>query len=154
MIANKYSGHKAEDVTQLVFERLIENEYRLLDRFSGSYHSFLAYLNRIARNVALSDWRREQAHHSSVCPDPKFKDIRAAMVHQPDEIYLREETLSALEAAVMELKPTYREVYLHLFEGFNHREVATIMHIPLPTVLTRASRAREILRRELGQIVA
>ena len=54
-------------------------------------------------------------------------------------------------AEVMEsLSDTEREiVVLHAVSGFKHREIADVLDLPLPTVLSKYNRALEKLRKKI-----
>ena len=58
---------------------------------------------------------------------------------------------SGLLAAVMALPEKYREV-IHLFyyEGYSAKEIAKVTETTTSSVTTRLQRARELLRKELG----
>lgn len=60
--------------------------------------------------------------------------------------------LRDLERALTALTPEHREVLLLVgLEQLDYVEVATILNIPLGTVMSRLARAREVLRRTLRE---
>lgn len=53
---------------------------------------------------------------------------------------------------IMLLDPKYRSViYLHYYEGYSYRELASLLGLSESAVRMRAKRAREILRLELEE---
>ncbi|HVT82084.1 MAG TPA: RNA polymerase sigma factor [Phycisphaerae bacterium] len=57
----------------------------------------------------------------------------------------------SLETALGLLAPEIRETFLMVFmQGYKCREAADDLHVPIGTVLSRLSRARESLRKSLG----
>ncbi len=91
-------------------------------------------------DVTLLDedaWDRLEAQSPSPAPDPL-----AALGTR------REQTL--VDAALRTLSPPMREVIvLRELEGLDYREIAQVAGIPLGTVMSRLSRARAQLKREL-----
>ena len=52
----------------------------------------------------------------------------------------------------MNLSPKYKEaVLLHYYQGFNVREIAGMLRVPVATVTSRLRRAREKLKGELKE---
>lgn len=55
-----------------------------------------------------------------------------------------------LKAAIEELKPEFREVLLMwAVEGFKYREIATILEVPIGTIMSRLHRARKLISERL-----
>ena len=79
---------------------------------------------------------------------PADQDKAAAQSPAPQEIQ-DDDILLALEKVPVE----FREVVLMAdVEEFSYREIADTLKIPLGTVMSRLSRARKLLRRELANI--
>jgi len=136
----------SEDVVQIVYEKLIENNYALLGKFNGCFEQFIVYLMNISKNVALS-YRKNVLKRTN-----RFVDIDVylesdCLFNSTDKERIGEEDKIFLNEIIDDLKPHYREVLNYLGKGYNHREISEILGIPLNTVLTRANRAKEILRK-------
>lgn len=108
-----------------------------------------AWLFTIARNRhkshrrwALVDWfRREGAAHAPRDPVPT-----------PEAHASANATAAALEEALTELSPTYREVLLlSVIEGLDSGQVATVLDIKPEAVRQRLSRARAELSSRLDK---
>ncbi len=132
----------AEDVVQETLLRA----YRAFDRFRGG--EARAWLLQIIRNTCYSwlDKHRpselmaefnEELHQLPTQPNPE------ALASQADE---RRRLMQALES----LPPRSREVIvLRELEGCSYKEIAEITGIPIGTVMSTLSRARERLHRTL-----
>ena len=129
--------HEAEDVMQEAFVRA--------QLGAGGYVSQgkpAAWLMRIARNLAMSRLRTAQR---TVTMSPE--DWQEAFAERPDFSREDAETLSEL----MELlSDEEREIVsLHALTGLRHREIAQLMDLALPTVLSKYNRALRKMRASL-----
>ena len=125
----------AEDVMQTVLLRLYECE----KKFESEEH-IKHWLLRVAvnesRKVLRSVWRRTSV--------PLEDWQEAAAPEDPEKAEVLE--------AVMALEPKYRlAVYLYYYEGLSVAETARAMKSNVSTVQTWLLRARERLRKELGE---
>ena len=65
----------------------------------------------------------------------------------PERRLLRMADARALEDALRDLPPEYREVFLlREIEGLAYKEIAEVAGVPIGTVMSRLSRARARLR--------
>jgi len=128
---------RAEDVTQDVFVRYLQNRPVLL---AGREKSWLlkVALNR-CRDLWRSAWLKK-----IVLGHPAFELFPADddIGHAADSI--------ALAEAVSTLPAEFKEVVLlHYYQGFGVAEIADILNIAEGTVSSRLSRARSRLQKEL-----
>lgn len=133
----------AEDLAQETFLQA----YRVLASFRAEAR-FSTWLLGIARNLVLNflarDWRAED-----ISPDESGNPGDEAL--DPARLFLRDEALAQLQAAVERLPADMREcLLLTTVEDLDYEEVAGLLGIPLGTVKSRLSRARAQLRAELG----
>lgn len=118
---------------------------------------FAPWLLRIARNHCLDQLRRRVPASAQVHLDAEPEDGAPAReladtdAPAPDALLERAQTRTALEAAVAQLPPNYREV-VHLFhvEHLSYKEIATTLDVPIGTVMTWLHRARGRLREALS----
>ena len=80
--------------------------------------------------------------------DPVFAEDDAAVERADADAQLRE-----LAAALAELRRDEREILLlHAWAELTDSEIANALDLPLGTVKSRLSRAREKLRNQLGEV--
>jgi RNA polymerase sigma-70 factor, ECF subfamily len=119
---------------------------------------FAPWLLRIARNHCLDLLRRRVPVSAQVRLDAEPEDGAPAReladteTPTADALLERAQTRTALEAAVAQLPPNYREV-VHLFhvEHLSYKEIATTLDVPIGTVMTWLHRARGRLRETLSE---
>lgn len=125
--------HKAEDVCQDVFVRLITNAPTLEEGREK------AWLLKVALNRCRDLWRGSWARRV-VLGSPVFELIPA-----PDDAERREEE-DAMMTAVHQLPPVFREVILlHYYQNFGISEIARMLNLPEGTISSRLSRGRKKL---------
>jgi RNA polymerase sigma-70 factor (ECF subfamily) len=121
-------------------------------RYFGGYRggNARAWLLAIVRHTCYSrlsrPWRRavwlsfDESLHS---PEPLDEGAGSAPERDTDR--------SRVRAALAGLPERFREVIvLHEMEGFAYKEIAAITNVPIGTVMSRLSRARERLQRALA----
>lgn len=125
--------HKAEDVCQDVFVRLITNTPDLQEGREK------AWLLKVALNRCRDLWRGAWLKRV-VLGSPAFELIPA-----PDEFGRMAEHEEIMQA-VNQLPATFKEVILlHYYQGFGISEIAEMMELPEGTISSRLSRGRKKL---------
>ena len=128
---------RAEDVTQDVFVRYLQNRPALL---SGREKSWLL---KVAMNRCRDLWRSSWLK-KVVLGHPAFELFPA-----DDEIGKAADSI-ALAESVNRLPPEFKEVVLlHYYQGYGVSEIAEMLEIAEGTVSSRLSRARGRLSKEL-----
>lgn len=132
----------AEDVVQEASLRAL----RYFRTFTGG--NGRAWFLRIVRNTCAG-W---YGPRFQVATDP-FDEERHSSVeptNDPETLLLDTDGASAIEKAMRALPDRFRELLvLRELEGLSYREVAHAMNIPMGTVMSRLSRARQALRSAL-----
>ena len=130
----------AEDIAQDTFIRVWE---RLSSYRPGG--NFRAWLARIAANMTIDALRRRK-------PVVDIADLSlAARDPEPESVALSSERAAAVRAALMRLPTQSRTVLvLREYQALSYREIADALDIPLGTVKSRLSDARQRLREELA----
>lgn len=135
----------AEDLSQETFVKAFSK----LDTYDRG-RKFSSWLFKIGHNTAIDELRKKRLATVSLASsreeDAPTLEARlpAERTSEPgtrlEQVGLR----GALEAAIGELRPEYREAMLLRFrEGLSYEEVAEILEIPLGTLKTRLHRARK-----------
>ena len=131
------SGHDAEDVTQDTYVTAWEKCH--LYRPQGTPMAWLLTITRNLARMKLRDRGRTQD-----LGEEQWHAIPA----QPPSV--TPEDRAVLEAALSILSDQERQiVVLHAASGLKHREIAKLLELPLPTVLSKYRRALSKLKTKL-----
>ena len=126
--------HDAQDVLQDCFISIYQsaNQYR-----SGTKP--MAWIMTITRNLCMM--RLRQQSHTNEFPSEDWQ--------QPADSYHEESTINkvVVQQCLSRLKDDERQILvLHAVAGFKHREIAELLDLALPTVLSKYHRAIKKLR--------
>jgi RNA polymerase sigma-70 factor (ECF subfamily) len=147
-VALTLTGSSA-DAEDLVQEMLIR-AFRALDKFDGRYPR--AWLLTILRNTNMNLHRRRRP---DLVPDwailGEARPAFGAQTHVSAEETVLDGILSAdLEAAVNSLDPRFRTVLLLVdVDRLTYAEAAEALGVPVGTIMSRLSRARDRVRADL-----
>jgi len=142
----------AEELAQEAFVKA----WRALGRFDPE-RKFSSWLFKIAHNVALDQLRRRDLATESLdaplgddeLPRPLPADPRA---EDPLARTTFRAAGRALEAAMSELRPEYREILtLRFAEELSYEEIAEVTGAPLGTVKVHLHRARQELAKRMRE---
>ena len=129
--------HDAEDVLQDVFLQI----WNAAGQYSAAGKP-MAWIFTITRNLSLQSLRRK----GKVVPLPA-EELPEQFEEAP---HLTSEDRIVLESLLNMLGDEERQiVVLHALSEMKHREIASLLHLPLPTVLSKYRRAIK----KLGNIV-
>jgi RNA polymerase sigma factor (sigma-70 family) len=135
--------HDAEDVVQDAYLRA----FTFFDGFRGE--DGRSWLLTVVRNTCYTWLEKHRPREPTVPLDERVHAPSATP--DPEQLFLRRATGEELRAAVAELPPEFREVVvLRELEGLSYKEVASVLSIPLGTVMSRLSRARARLQQRLS----
>lgn len=152
---NPATAHRAEDLTQEVFIRIVRNRasYDPNQKFSTWSKTIT---ERIAMNAARTAQRSRvtafsDLGHASDAEDEWDLDPVDSEV-LPDESAARSEAREILNDALEQIEERYREpLVLHFIEGLTHTEAARKLGIPVGTAKSRTHHAIEDLRAVLTE---
>jgi RNA polymerase sigma-70 factor (ECF subfamily) len=131
----------AEEIAHEVFVELMRSD----SRYDPNRGPLEAWMYGVARNLVRMFRRR----------GPVEEPVDSAVHHDVVGGLIREETLTALRAAVQELPGRYRDaVILCDLEERNYDEAARLMDCPVGTIRSRLHRARAILATRLKKLGA
>ncbi len=131
--------HDAEDVVQDALMRA----FRYFGTFTGG--NARAWFLRIVRN-SCSGWRGHRMR-SATDPFDEEQHSRTRYACDPEMLMLRTDDAALIERAMNRLPERSRDLLaLRELEGLSYRELADAMDIPMGTVMSGLSRARQALR--------
>jgi RNA polymerase sigma-70 factor (ECF subfamily) len=131
----------AEDLTQLVFERVVTS----LPRYRSRGRPFEAWVFRIARNAVIDHVRRARPH------DPLPEETLAWNGEGLEALSVRGEEVRELRRAMAALTPDQQEALaLRFAAGLSAEEAAQVMGRRAGTVRGLTFRAIASLRRQIG----
>ena len=128
------NAHDAQDLTQDVYVQVWDcaEQYRL----TGSP---MGWLLAVCRNLCLMRLRREERH--AALSEEEWDAIPAR------ECGLDADERALLQGALASLTDEERRVVLlHAVTGLKYREIAALLELPLPTVLSKYHRALKKMR--------
>jgi RNA polymerase sigma-70 factor, ECF subfamily len=135
--------HDAEDVVQEASLRA----FRYFRTFTGG--NARAWFLKIVRNTC-SGWRAHQVRAAADLFDEE-RHNREGPVNDPETLLIQADVSSAIERAIGGLPDRSRQLLvLREVEGMSYRELADAMDIPMGTVMSGLSRARQAFRTELS----
>ena len=145
---------EALDLSQEVFLRV----FRTLHRFRGQ-SSLRTWIFRIVVNQVRNRqrWWRRRHRSSEISLDDHIRDhgeiVLGTEEYTPDHELTRKEIGARLKTAIQHLPFEQRTaLVLREIEGLRYEEIAFSLGLPVGTVKSRLTRARQTLRAELGDL--
>jgi RNA polymerase sigma-70 factor (ECF subfamily) len=131
--------HDAEDCVQDASLRA----FRYFQTFTGG--NGRAWFLRIVRNSCQG--RRGPRLALATDPFDEQQHSAAHLSTDPEMLMLQTDNVVLIERALSRLPARFREVLiLREFEGLTYQEIAAALDIPMGTVMSGLSRARQLLR--------
>src|SRR6266581_6912546 len=141
------NGEDAEDVVQEAYLRA----FQYSDGFRGG--DARAWLLTIVRNTSYRWLRKTRAYEPVVQFDEEIHTIGLGTAN-PEQLLLQNADGRLVEKALSELPVRFREILvLRELEGLSYKEIAAVMGVPMGTVMSRLSRAREGFRHKAGDLL-
>ena len=138
-----------EDICQEVFIKV----FRKINRFRGD-SQLSTWIASIAYNTSISHIRKRNKYNVQSYdekPELVIAEQEGTLTHK---IIEKEEAKKYLLKTVEKLPVNYRTVLtLYHLEEFSYKEIEEITGMPEGTIKSYLSRARNILKEKLGQIV-
>lgn len=130
------NGSDAEDLLQSTLVRAMEKKH--LFREGTNLYS---WLSKIMFNLFVSKYRRKTKFETQYDPEPY---LESQTVNPQQDVKLQYKDVSD---AVSKLSPDHRDIMLMVcVKGMRYAEVSDKLDIPVGTVRSRLSRARERLK--------
>jgi RNA polymerase sigma-70 factor (ECF subfamily) len=136
------NDHDAEDIVQESFMKA----FAAADEFRG--HDTRVWLFTIVRNTTINLLRRRRSERVVQWQDEMAEPVDTAA--DPESAMISHSRQKRIRAAIASLPDDYREaLVLREFEGLSYKEIASVIHTPIGTVMSRLSRARALLLEQL-----
>ena len=133
----------AEDIVQESFLKA----YQAQESFRGSEAK--TWMLSIVRNTALDFLRRNKSTRTTTLDEPGYEPKDTSS--DPERMLVDQSRRKQVRHAIAQLEGDFREVIvLREIEGLSYKEIASALSIPMGTVMSRLSRARNLLLVELG----
>lgn len=139
---------EAEDLTQEAFIQVL----RRISLFRGD-SAFSTWLYRVAVNTVLMHFRKQGPRVASLAEnetdDSGGRRVKNDVGRPDDRLRASVERL-AIMRALETLSPGYRRIFeLHEIEGYEHHEIARLLHCSVGNSKSQLHKARLLLRRKL-----
>jgi RNA polymerase sigma-70 factor (ECF subfamily) len=141
-------AHDADDLAQIAIERALQRaaQWRppptgaTAEQIEGAVRSWMF---GIVKNAWIDDLRSRKRERAVVRGDDAIEDVA-------DDAHTAAEDRLSITAAMQRLPKEQRlAVSLVLIEGLSYQEAADVMEVPVGTLTSRLSRAREALAAQL-----
>jgi len=138
---------EADDVGQETFIRF----YRSMKKFRGEA-SLGTYLTRIAINLSLNEIKKRKKNFSLFMSNDDNKHVYE--IAEKEDRFTRADSKDLVQLALEQLDPGFRSVVvLRMLQGYSTKETASMLGIPLGTVLSRLARAQKQMKEILTPII-
>ena len=142
------SNSDVEDIAQQVFVRVWKNAGRYVARAK-----FTTWLLKITRNLVFNELRRSKRRaHVPLQSDPDADELplREERVSAPDAAALEKELQQAVDHAIAQLpEPQRMAVILRRYEEMSYEQIGAVLDLSVPAVKSVLFRARTELRERL-----
>jgi RNA polymerase sigma-70 factor (ECF subfamily) len=133
----------AEDIVQESFLKA----YKAQESFRGSEAK--TWMLAIVRNTTMDFLRRHKSSSTVTLGEQGYEPEDDSP--DPERVLVEQSRREQMRQAISHLEPEFREVIvLREIEGMSYKEIASALSIPMGTVMSRLSRARNLLLVELG----
>lgn len=149
-----HNQQEAEDLTQEAFIKA----YNSINSFNEEY-AFSTWLFKIATNNCIDFFRKRKLKTYSMDQKIKYKDEEFQQEYASSDPTAEKEMLASeksnmIRQAIERLPEKYRTaIVLRHHEEKSYEEIAAILDLPLGTVKARIFRAREMLKRNLKNML-
>ena len=143
------SAEDAQDIAQEAFVQA----YLKLDTFGGR-SAFYTWLYRIAFNCCVSHGRKRRERTSLDTLRESSGLDPSDPADGPDQPALAAERCELLHAALGQLAEEHRQVIvLRELDGFDYKQIAEVLEVPIGTIRSRLFRARLQLKELLASVL-
>jgi len=138
--------HVAEDLTSSIFEKIVKS----LNDFQWQGITVSAWIFRIARNMVIDHYRKNNKHKGDVSLDLVSNFIESKS-ESALEMLIDDEIQIKLYNAIREFRDEDQYlIYYKYFEGLSNKEISDLMQMSETNIGTRLHRIRKKLRQYLN----
>lgn len=139
--------HEAEDLVQETYAKALKG----FSSFEPGTN-FRAWIYKILRNAFLNS--RTGLKTAAIMPlDAEDEGASPVVEETPESILLQRSERELVQRALEQLPVAHREVLLLCeVEEMSYQEIATTLSVPVGTVMSRLSRARQALRAQVQKL--
>ena len=135
---------ETEDDAEDIVQEAALRAFRYFRTFSGG--NGRAWFFRIVRHICYDCY----GHKLQRAADTFDEERHSAPQLTPEMLLLHEDNVSLIEDAMRDLPERFRELLvLRELEGLSYQELADVLRIPIGSVMSGLSRARQAFRRAL-----
>ena len=139
------NAEDAEDVVQEAYMRA----FRYARGFRGG--DARAWLLKIVRNTSYR-WLKKTRSHRAVTSFDEEVHSGGIVDSNPEYLFLQNADSQLVERVMSELPVRFREILvLRELQGFSYKEIGDVMSLPMGTVMSTLSRARDRFREVAGR---
>ncbi len=143
-------AHTWEDADDMAQEALVR-AFRAVRSFRGE-SAFSTWLLRVTRYTCM-DWYRSKVGKARMRERGEPPDAAGSSGEFPERVLRQKRRIADVRSAIDTLDPKYRvPLVLYDLEGLTYEEVADVEGIPIGTVRSRLSRAREKLAAAIREL--
>jgi RNA polymerase sigma-70 factor (ECF subfamily) len=143
-LAYRMLGHE-QDAQDAVQDALLKAVLGLRD--FGGRSGFRTWLLKIVHNAALDVGRRRRRRPTQALADGETGGPKASYAHDPARGLHQQDLRRILNEALGRLSPKIRDTFVLFAEiGLSYKEIAEFQDIPMGTVMSRLSHARQKLQ--------
>ena len=143
----KVFKRNSTDTAQVVYEKLIDQNFRLLRQFRGTYEQFILYLKQISEYLAMKAMKKSYTQDYRELLVENFEDFDKTSGESLEESTIEKERWEQIKVAMARLPAKYQKVLELRLKGVSHKQIAETLHIPLSTSLTWSSRAVQSMKK-------
>ncbi|GHT77162.1 RNA polymerase sigma factor [Bacteroidia bacterium] len=133
----------AFDLLQDTTLRALDNQEKYVND-----NNFSAWTVTIMRNIFINNYRKEilnQNYFDTSADYYQLNLLQNSGYSSPEDIYMEKE----INAAIRQLEPFVKIPFCLCLEGYTYDEISEKMEVPIGTVKSRISIARQELQRKL-----
>jgi RNA polymerase sigma factor (sigma-70 family) len=143
LLITKVGVDAAQDLSQEVYLR-----FSRIDK-TENINDLKAYLFRIAQNIVIDYWRKQQRLAEVDLPDTVLEQ-QISLSPGPDRILSSQRQYAQLQQVINKMPPQCQSAFLfHKVNGMSYSQVAENLNISHKTVEKHISKALKICRKEL-----